>query len=110
MNRLKYWIFTILFTGLLAACSDDDDFSDTILDTTPEPLTETDVWIMENFTQSHNIDVIYKWRDFETNQELNLVPPSEDRVIPFLDVIRRVWMEPYIKLGGISFFNKTAPK
>lgn len=110
MNNLKYWILTFLLAGLLAACSDDDDFSDTILDTTPEPLTETDVWIMNNFTKVHNIDVIYKWRDFETNQELNLVPPTEDRVIPFLDVIRRVWMDPYIKLGGVPFFNKTAPK
>lgn len=110
ISNLKYWIFTVLLVGAMAACSDDDDFSDSILDTTPEPLTETDVWIMDNFTKSHNIDVIYKWRDFETNQELNLVPPTEDRVIPFLDVVRRVWMDPYIKLGGISFFNKTAPK
>lgn len=107
--HVKYWLF-VLGTLFFIACSDDDNFSDTILDTDPGIKTELDKWIMTNFTKSHNIDIIYKWRDFETNQELNLVPPEEDRIIPLLQTIQQVWMNPYIQLGGLPFFNKTAPK
>lgn len=93
-----------------AACSDDDDFQDSILDTTPDPRTPLDDWIWDNFTNDYNIRVIYKWKTFEVSPELLLVPVDEAKVIPFLEVIQKVWMGPYIQLGGEVFFKETAPK
>lgn len=96
--------------ALLAACSDDDDFRPSILNTGEEEWTELDEWIMENFTEPHNIEVIYQWDDFESNQEYNLVPPAEDKVLPFLEVIQQVWVEPYMEVAGASFFSPLCPK
>jgi substrate import-associated zinc metallohydrolase lipoprotein len=93
-----------------AACSDDDDFQDSILDTTPEPRTPLDNWIWDNFTNDYNIRIIYKWKTFEISPEVLLVPVEESKVIPFLEVIQKVWMGPYIQLGGAPFFKETAPK
>jgi substrate import-associated zinc metallohydrolase lipoprotein len=109
MNRLKYLVFAALM-ACFAACSDDDDFQESILDTTPEPRTPLDDWIWDNFTNDYNIRVIYKWKTFEISPELLLVPVEESKVIPFLEVIQTVWMQPYIQLGGEVFFKETAPK
>lgn len=92
-----------------AACSDDDNFRDSIIDVTPEQLTELDQWIRDSFGV-YNIDVIYKWNGFEVNQEYDLTPVREEKVIPCLSVIRRIWMNPYRTLGGELFFKKSSPK
>ncbi|MDL2319763.1 putative zinc-binding metallopeptidase [Alistipes sp. OttesenSCG-928-B03] len=109
MKQLKYFVAALAVAMTAIACSDDDDFRDSIISTTPEPQTEVDKWIRSNFGV-YNIDVIYKWHDFETNQEYDLTPPDESRVVPCLSVIQRIWMKPYIELGGELFFKKTAPK
>jgi substrate import-associated zinc metallohydrolase lipoprotein len=92
------------------ACSDDDDFQDSILKTNPEVQTPLDEWIWDNFTEKFNIRIIYKWKTFEISPELNLVPVEEDKIVPFLQIIQQVWMGPYIQLGGEVFFKETTPK
>ena len=109
MKHLKYLLIA-LCAACVMACSDDDDFQESILGIEPEPQTELDNWIWDNFTEDFNIRIVYKWKTFEVTPELNLVPVEEQRVIPFLDVIWKVWMQPYIQLGGEVFFKETAPK
>lgn len=109
MKQLKYFMAALAVVLAATACSDDDDFRPSIITTTPKPQTEVDKWIRSNFG-AYNIDVIYKWHDFETNQEYDLVPAEESRVIPCLSVIQRIWMNPYLEVGGEEFFKKTAPK
>lgn len=109
MKQLKYLVMALAVAIAAVACSDDDDFRDSIISTTPKPLTEVDKWIRSNFG-TYNIDVIYKWHDFQTNQEYDLVPPEEITVVPCLSIIQRIWMQPYVELGGDLFFKKTAPK
>jgi substrate import-associated zinc metallohydrolase lipoprotein len=110
MKKIKYLLFAACFTICFAACSDDDNFQESILNTEPEPQTALDEWIWDNFTEQFNIRVIYKWKTFEISPELLLVPVEESKVIPFLEVIRKVWMQPYIQLGGDIFFKETTPK
>jgi substrate import-associated zinc metallohydrolase lipoprotein len=109
MRQLKYW-FVVALVAICSACSDDDDFQDSILEIIPETRSELDEWIWDNFTEDYNIRVIYKWKTFEISPELKLVPVNEDKVVPFLEVIRKVWMQPYIQLGGEVFFKETTPK
>lgn len=109
MKQLKYVAAAFALTAAAWACSDDDKFSDSIISTTPQPMTEVDEWIRDNFGK-YNIDVLYKWHDFQTNQEYDLVPPEESKVVPCLSVIQRIWMKPYLELGGETFFKRTAPK
>jgi substrate import-associated zinc metallohydrolase lipoprotein len=109
MRQLKYW-FVATLVALCVACSDDDDFQSSILDAEPEVRSELDEWIWQNFTSPYNIRVIYKWKTFEISPELKLVPVLEDKVQPFLEIVQTVWVEPYLELGGPTFFKETTPK
>lgn len=110
MKKLKYILIVLIAVAGFTACSDDDDFHDSILESVPEAYSELDLWIREYYTIPYNINIMYKWKTFEGNSELNLVPVQEDKVIPFLDIVKRVWMEPYLELGGDQFFRENSPK
>ena len=106
-------IYTLLIAGAvlfgLASCS-EDSLDCPITEIPEESTAEIDQWIFSNITKPHNIEVIYKWVDAETDLGKNLVPPQEDQVIPFLDVLKRVWIDVYIDVAGLDYFNTLTPK
>ena len=106
---MKKWLLIWSLAVLFAACS-DEDFHPSILEVEEEELSELDQWIMDNFTKPYNIEILYQWVDFESNQDYNLVPPEEDKVRPFLEVIKTVWVDPYLKVAGDDFFATLCPK
>ena len=106
---MKKWLLIWSLAVLFAACS-DEDFHPSILEVEEEELSELDQWIMDNFTKPYNIEILYQWEDFESNQDYNLVPPEEDKVRPFLEVIKTVWVDPYLKVAGDDFFATLCPK
>ncbi|WP_374165210.1 putative zinc-binding metallopeptidase [Arcticibacter sp. MXS-1] len=57
-----------------------------------------------------NIEVKYKFDRFELDQNKDLVPPLEGQVIPLMEVVKRVWIEPYTAQAGDLFIKKYAPK
>lgn len=110
---MKKYLIYLFIAGLLflfTACSDDDKFEDTIFDVTPVTLSGLDLWIMDSLTVPHNIEVIYKWKDIETDLGRNLSPPEEEKAEAFARVIKKIWTEPYVEEAGTTFFNTLAPK
>jgi substrate import-associated zinc metallohydrolase lipoprotein len=75
-----------------------------------KPLSETGRWVYDNFVVRYNIEVIYEWRDGETNQSLNLIPPREQDVVPFMRMLHTGWMMPYIELCGEAQMKPIFPK
>lgn len=71
---------------------------------------ETDEWIEKNLTIPHNISVVYKWKDSETDLGRNLTPPSIENVIPLLKAIQHIFIDTYVTEGGLDFFNALCPK
>lgn len=107
---MKKWLLIWSLAALFAACS-EEDFEPSILSTTTEEgMTALDRWIYENYTEPYNIEILYRWDDFESDPNYNLVPPDEDRVEPFLRVLRKVWIEPYLEVAGEDFFAELCPK
>lgn len=107
---MKKWLLIWSLAALFAACS-EEDFEPSILSTTTEEgMTALDQWIYENYTKPYNIEILYRWDDFESDPNYNLVPPYEDRVEPFLRVLRKVWIEPYLEVAGEDFFAELCPK
>ena len=96
--------------ALFAACSEEDFEPSIFSTTTEEGMTELDQWIYENYTKPYNIEILYRWDDFESDPNYNLVPPYEDRVEPFLRVLKKVWIEPYLEVAGEDFFAELCPK
>lgn len=108
MNKLLY----LLLLGVcLIACTDEDNLSETsVIQKPAEPKSETDRWIRQEYTMPYNVEVVYKWTDAETDIGKNLVPPHETAVVPFLDVIKKVWIDSYVAEAGVDFFKELTPK
>lgn len=106
---MKRWFIIWSLAALFAACS-EEKFHPSILNTKEETMSELDRWVTDSFRIPHNIEVIYHWDDFESDPSYVLVPPSEEKVEPFLRVIRKMWINPYTELAGLNFFNKYCPK
>lgn len=96
---------------LTAACSTDDEISsDSLIKNPAEEVNITDTWIRENMTQPYNIEVVYRWDDEETDLSKNLVPPEQGKVIPFLQVLKDLWIDQYEDIAGASFIKSLTPK
>ena len=93
------------------ACASDDEISSESLIKDPETsANQTDTWISEQMTQPYNIEVVYKWDDEETDISKNLVPPEQEKVIPFLQVLKDLWIDQYEDIAGAPFIKSLAPK
>lgn len=104
-NKIKrlFWIIPCMVLGLssvfFASC--EDDISGSVV-----PMPDSDMWdttkigkyIYENYTLPFNIRVIYRWEDNRQDMGKNLVPAKEEKIIPFLSMLKRVWMDPYVEI------------
>ena len=103
-------VLPVLAMVYLSSCSEDVDFGPSIYDTSTPYLSDVDKWIRENYIGPHNIEVIYKWSDIESETDKNLTPPRADTVVPFLRVVKKAWLDTYITLCGKDVMNPIFPK
>jgi substrate import-associated zinc metallohydrolase lipoprotein len=107
---MKNWIYILLIPLLfLFACS-EDELGDSLIDTATPELNEVDEWIRENYTYPFNVEVKYKWDNSELDNTKILTPTTSERVVPFLDHMKQIWIDPYVKCGGIEFMKAYIPK
>ncbi|WEK36306.1 MAG: putative zinc-binding metallopeptidase [Candidatus Pseudobacter hemicellulosilyticus] len=105
-----YIIGSCLALSLFSSCKKDE------LDTSYElnglggdtwAKGEIDKWINDNLTVPYNMEILYKWDQFNAGDvNKTLVPPQEDKVLPLLQTINKIWIEPYVKAGGLTFMKK----
>lgn len=67
---------------------------------------ELDDYLYQNFTLPYNIEVKYKWDPYEVNFNRNLVPPLESQVMPVMETVKAVWIEPYSTVAGDDFLRE----
>ncbi|MGZ3852029.1 MAG: zinc-binding metallopeptidase [Flavisolibacter sp.] len=72
--------------------------------------TSIDKWLYDSLVVPYNIATKYKWDQSELDLDKTLVPPKEEKIIPVMRSIKKVWMEPYILQAGELFFKKYSPK
>jgi substrate import-associated zinc metallohydrolase lipoprotein len=72
--------------------------------------TAVDRWLYDTLTVPYNIATKYKWDQFELELNKTIVPPKEEKVIPVMSTVKKVWIEPYVAQGGELFFKKYCPK
>ncbi|MEA4904776.1 MAG: substrate import-associated zinc metallohydrolase lipoprotein [Petrimonas sp.] len=108
MKNIIYYV-AVVVSLFFVSCS-EEKLGESQIDTTPPQLNTTDVWIRENYTTPFNVEVKYKWDKSELDNTKKLTPPYQDRVIPFLDNMKKIWIDPYVKNGGINFMKQHIPK
>lgn len=69
-----------------------------------------DKYLYDTLTVPFNIQVKYKWDQFEFDVSKTLVPPKEEKVIPVIESIRKVWISTYIAETDSIFMKKFCPK
>lgn len=72
--------------------------------------TDIDVWIDDSLTTPYNISVKYKWDEGELSASQTLVPPKEEKIIPVLSAVKKVWINTYEAEAGSTFFKTLCPK
>jgi substrate import-associated zinc metallohydrolase lipoprotein len=114
MKKLLFIISALILTAFISGCEKDElnDLNSTILDLGGEDLSqsETDIWLYNNFVKPYNMEVKYKWDQFELALNKTLVPVYEDKVIPIMNTIKETWIVPYETVAGSSFIKKLSPK
>ena len=113
MKKIFLWVAICL--PLLAACDKEDLGASDIH--VPEfdyaSLSETDKYIYDNYTVPYNVAVVYRWNQGDMSSDdmrKNLVPPREDQVKPFLDMIKQVWVDTYTEEMGAQTLREYIPK
>jgi substrate import-associated zinc metallohydrolase lipoprotein len=69
-----------------------------------------DNWVYDNLTRPFNISVKYKWDQFELELNKDLVPPDEEKIIPVMEAVKKVWIDTYIAESGDVFIKTYCPK
>ncbi|NLR65949.1 hypothetical protein HGH92_16710 [Chitinophaga varians] len=110
---MKLFLLALSFL-LLMSCSKKDDLGK--VDDIPGLGGDTwvkgplDRWLFDTLTVPYNIAVKYKWDQFEFELNKTLVPPREEKIIPVMSAIKKVWMSTYIAEAGDLFFRRYCPK
>jgi substrate import-associated zinc metallohydrolase lipoprotein len=115
MSMFKHKIYlVVLALSIFASCKKEDDLGD--VSTIPGlggdtwAPTAIDNYIKTNFTVPFNVAAKYKWDQGELDFDKTLTPPREEKIIPVLDAIKKVWIDNYVAEAGKTFMQKYIPK
>jgi substrate import-associated zinc metallohydrolase lipoprotein len=113
MKKIYLIVNMALTLALFVSCAKKEVLPDTPIvglggDTWAKSAIDT--YILQNFTNTYNIEVKYKWDPYETDITKTLSPVVESQVIPALEVVKKIWIEPFDKIAGAGFIKKYSPK
>lgn len=109
-NKIIKYLTVFVLAISFVACSEEEVLSDSLLDTTTPELTALDQWIRDEFTYPYNIEIIYRWSEFNFDIERYLYPATLANVKPTLEVVKKIWIDSYSEVGGEDFVKKIAPR
>lgn len=111
----KYKIYLVIAAlAMLASCKKEDDLGD--VSTIPGlggdtwAATSIDTWILDTLTTPYNVSAKYKWDQGELDFDKTLTPPKEEKIIPLLSAIKKVWIDNYVAEAGKKFMQQYIPK
>jgi substrate import-associated zinc metallohydrolase lipoprotein len=114
MRSAKAILFAILPVLLAGSCKKEEVLGD--VENIPGLGGDTwvkgtvDQWLFDTLTVPYNIATKFKWDQFELDVNKTIVPPKEEKVVPVMSVVKKVWIDTYVEEGGSLFFKKYCPK
>ncbi|MBL0740550.1 zinc-binding metallopeptidase [Chryseolinea lacunae] len=115
-QKLSIGMLMLLLLVLPLACKDgyneavDPSRTDYVTNDNNHPDSELDKWLLSNFTNPYNIEVKYHWDASEGDLFRTLVPPKVSQIRPVMEVVKKVWIDPYSDLAGATFVKQYCPK
>ena len=108
-------VAVLLMVGF-TSCGKDDDFTDSIYDTTTpavDPKATTypfDLWIYNNFTKPYNVEFQYKFNMPASDYSFQLAPADYDKSQLLAHFIKYLFYDVYIKYAGNEFMKMYGPR
>lgn len=109
MTNLKY-IFLALTIIAFWQCSEDELDSKSIFESDSKIKNDFDYWIAENYTNTYNIDLKYRFEDKESNPVYNLIPADYEKSIALAKITKFLWIGSYVELLGEDFMKTYSPR
>ena len=96
---------------LLAACNNKESLnSESVLKPRVTAKTPLDTYIYNNFQKPYNIIVTYNYIDADFEMGKYFYPPTEAKVQPMLEIVKKVWIDAYSEVAGPNFIKEVAPR
>lgn len=102
MKKILLYTLAIFLTGVMISSCSDDEFGESIFNTTPRERTEFDNWLLQNYVKEYNIDFKYRMEDIEADMSYNLIPAEVEKSKKLAKIIKYLWLESYDEI-----FDKT---
>lgn len=114
-KKIIYMFLLPLMALAVTACS-DDDFTESIFDTSVAVVDEDattypfDLWVYENFTVPYNVEIDYKFNFTASDMDFQLTPPEYKRSQMLAHFILYLFYDVYNKYGGQDFMAEYGPR
>lgn len=112
MKSIRIFLLSVAVASAFTACVRNDDLNpNSIFDDEEIPVrSQFDRWLLKNYTDSFNINLIYRYSDRESNNSYNVVPTQEDKAIAMAILLRHVWLHAYQEVMGPDFIKTYSPR
>ncbi|MDE7443532.1 MAG: hypothetical protein K2M65_05160, partial [Muribaculaceae bacterium] len=118
MNINKY-ISVCSLAGLMlfgaTSCS-EEELGPSIFPEVPDTVDpgsytyKFDTWLNQNFRDVYNLNLFYKMKDVESDQDYNLVPATLDNAMDLALLTKYLWFDAYAELSSPEFLKQYGPR
>jgi len=116
MRKTLYIIGMAAMVAALSSCRGEDDFTESIFDTTVPVVDDTkttypfDQWLYDNFVVPYNVDVKYRFDLSASDLNYQLTPADYNRSQLLAHFIRYLFYDVYTKFAGNNFMKQYGPR
>jgi substrate import-associated zinc metallohydrolase lipoprotein len=115
-RKYSFLLTAIVFSMLFFNSCNEDEFTDSIFDTTVQGLDgnsftyRLDSFLYENYLKPYNLEFIYKMRTEGTDLNYNLAPATYTNAKKIAVLTKYLWFDVYDTVIGPDFLKEYGPR
>lgn len=116
MNKIYHLLGVFVLCLTLTACSSNDDFTDSIFDTSKGSVDKNsataqfDQWLNDTFVVPYNTEIQYKFNFNASKMEYQLTPSEYKKSQLLAHFIKYLFYDVYTKSAGDNFLKAYGPR
>lgn len=116
MKKIYYIVIATLLGGISFSSCRDDDFTESIFDTsvpvvdTTAATAEFDQWIYDNFITPYNCEILYRFNFPASDMDFQLTPADYRKSQLLARLIRYLYFDVYTQQAGEEFMKLYGPR
>lgn len=110
INKLSI-ILSLAVALVFVGCKPEEEFSeDKVKIDFEQSNSQFDKYLKKNFIDTYNIEILYKWKDIESDLNYTLTPASYENSVKMANVLKYVCLDAYDAVAPEGFLKKYFPK